>query len=149
MSVINMARNIKQVHPDSVICYKVGTFYNSYGKDAYILSYMFGYKIKDFEKKYKECGFPLTAISKVCTKLENNKINYLIIDRRNNYEVDEKEDYKNLNRYINYYEKAYKYVNYKKRIDIITEFLMENIENKDITKVLKRMEEIMYEGREI
>ena len=38
MSVINMAKNIKQVHPNSVICYKVGAFYHCYGKDAYIIS---------------------------------------------------------------------------------------------------------------
>lgn len=73
----------------------------------------------------------------------------MIIDRRNNYEVDEKEDYKNLNRYTEFYEKANKYVNCKKRIDIISEFLMENIETKNITKVLSEMEEIMYERREI
>ena len=82
-------------------------------------------------------------------EIENKKINYLIIDRRNNYDVDEKEDYKNLNRYVEIYEKANKYVNCKKRIDIINEYLVDNIETKNITKMLSGMEEIMYERGEI
>ena len=144
-----MIETIKEIHTKDICLFKIGTFYHAYGRDAYILSYMFGYKIKDLEKNYKECGFPVSAISKVCEKLENNKINYLIIDRRNNYDVDEKEDYKNLNRYAEFYEKANKYVNCKKRIDIINEYLMDNIETKNITKMLSGMEEIMYERGEI
>ena len=40
MSVVNMAKNIKEVHPDTLVCYKVGAFVNCYGKDAYILSFL-------------------------------------------------------------------------------------------------------------
>ena len=144
-----MIETIKEIHTKDICLFKIGTFYHAYGRDAYILSYIFGYKIKDLEKNYKECGFPVSAVSKVCAKLENNKINYLIIDRRNNYDVDEKEDYKNLNRYVEFYEKSNKYVNCKKRIDIINEYLMDNIETKNITKMLSGMEEIMYERGEI
>ena len=64
------------------------------------------------------CGFPLSSIHKVMAKLEERKINYLIVDRRNNYEVDEISDNKNLNNYIKYFEKAKRYINYKDR-DII------------------------------
>ena len=46
MSVINMAKNIKEVHPNALVCYKVGAFVNCYGKDVYIISYLFDYKIK-------------------------------------------------------------------------------------------------------
>ena len=144
-----MIETIKEIHTKDICLFKIGTFYHAYGRDAYILSYIFGYKIKDLEKNYKECGFPVSEVSKVCAKLENNKINYLIIDRRNNYDVDEKEDYKNLNRYVEFYEKANKYVNCKKRIDIINEYLVDNIETKNITKMLSGMEEIMYERGEI
>lgn len=41
MSVVRMAKNIKQVHMDSI-----GSFYHAYSKDSYILSYLFEYKIK-------------------------------------------------------------------------------------------------------
>ena len=41
-----MAKNIKEVHPNALVCYKVGAFVNCYGKDAYIISYLFDYKIR-------------------------------------------------------------------------------------------------------
>ena len=50
------------------------------------------------------------ALPKVTSKLENSQINYIVIDRRNNYDVDLKEDYKNLNKYDKYYEKANKII---------------------------------------
>ena len=83
------------------------------------------------------------------SKLENNKINYLVIDRRNEYDVDMKEDYKKLNKYDLIYEKSNKYINCKNRIKNITEFLEENIEEKDFIKILGKMEEVIYERRKI
>lgn len=144
-----MIKTIKEVHSEYICLFKIGTFYHVYGRDAYILSYIFGYKIKDLEKNYKECGFPIGALAKVKAKLENYQINYLIIDRRNNYDVDEKEDYKNLNKYDKYYERANKYINCKRRVDAIAEFLTQNIETDNFTKLLGRMEEIIYERREV
>lgn len=46
MSIINVVKNIKQIHPEYIAIIKVGKFYYSYGKDAYIISYIFNYKIK-------------------------------------------------------------------------------------------------------
>lgn len=43
------------------------------------------------------------------------------------------------------YEKAKKYVNCRKRIDNINHYLEENIEDKNITKKIARMEQIIYE----
>ena len=59
------------------------------------MSYLFNYKLKKFEGKYVTCGFPLDSISKIMAKLEEKKINYIILDRRNIYEEEEKYD-KNL-----------------------------------------------------
>ena len=56
------------------------------------------------------CGFPIESINKIMAKLENKKINYLIVDRRNNYDVDEFYDNKNLNTYNQTYEKAKQYI---------------------------------------
>ena len=96
MGVVNMIRTIKEIHKEDVVLIKVGTFYNVYGKDAYIVSYLFGYKLKEVEG-IKMCGFPKASINKVIAKLEDKKINYLIVDRRNQYDVDEVSDNKNLN----------------------------------------------------
>ena len=65
------------------------------------------------------CGFPQDSYNKVIAKLEEKKINYMILDRRNNYEIDEICDNKNLNTYTTYFEKARKYINLKIRIENI------------------------------
>ena len=52
MSIINIVKNIKQVHPEHIILIKIGKFYYSYRKDAYIISYIFGYKLKNIEMVY-------------------------------------------------------------------------------------------------
>ena len=46
MSVVNMAKDIKKVYPEDVVMYKVGNFVQSFGKDAYIISYIFDYKLR-------------------------------------------------------------------------------------------------------
>ena len=147
MAISTMIKAIKQVHSKSVVLVKIGSFYHAYGKDSYILSYMFGYKLKKFEKDYTTCGFPLDSISKVMAKLEEKKINYVILDRRNNYEEDEKSDNGNLNTYDKIYENARIYVNLKRRIDQIYEDLMEDIESDSIKGKIIEIEEIINERR--
>jgi len=149
MEMNEMVKTIKEVHPKTICMFKIGAFYHTYNRDSYILSYLFNYKIKDLGKNHKESGFPETALPKIKSKLEDNKINYLVIDRRNNYDVDEEENYKDLNRYDKYYEKANRFINHKSRIENIVEFLNENINSDDFTKTLGKMEEVMYERREV
>ena len=140
-----MINEIKEIHPDSLCLYKVGTFYHAFGRDAVVLSYIFNYKIKELSQTHKECGFPIGAVNKVTAKLQNSQLNYLLIDRRNNYDVDEQEDYKENNKYCNIYEKAKKYVNCKKRIDNIYQYLEENMETDNITKTIAKIEDVIYE----
>ena len=79
--------------------------------------------------------------------MENKKINYVIVDRRNNYEIEQKEDFKNLNTYDKYYEKAKEEIGKKLRIEKINTYLLENIDKKDIKKVLLNIEEIIQKYR--
>lgn len=44
-------------------------------------------------------GFPTSSIKKVEARLENKKINYIVLDRKDNYAVNERTDFKNLNTY--------------------------------------------------
>ena len=81
---------------------KEGSFYHIYGKDAYIISYLFGYKIKEIENM-NVCDFPINSINRIVAKLETNKINYLILDKRNNYDIEEIYNNKNLNTYNKFY----------------------------------------------
>ena len=50
MGIINIIKVVKQVHKEDVVLVKIGKFYQVYGKDAYIISYLFGYKIKKILK---------------------------------------------------------------------------------------------------
>lgn len=129
MSIINIVKNIKQVHPENIILIKIGKFYYSYSKDAYIISYIFGYKLKNIEENIKVCAFPVFILNKIMAKLEENKINYIIIDRRNNYEVDEKSDNGNLNKYNLYLEKSKKYIKFSTQIDDILKYTSNNFLN--------------------
>ena len=38
--------SIKTVHKEAVIIIRTGNFCNVYGQDAYIISYLFGYKLR-------------------------------------------------------------------------------------------------------
>lgn len=148
MAIITIVKTIKSIHPDSVVLVKVGKFYYAYGKDSYIISYLCGYKLNTFED-VSRCGFSDNCINKVMAKLEHNKINYLLLDRRNNYDVDKKSDNKNLNNYDKIFKKARDKINITKRIDAINSYLYSNIDNKEINQILNRLEDVLNEGRKI
>lgn len=148
MGIVNMVQTIKEIHKLDIVFVKIGNFYHVYGKDSYIISYLFEYKLKKVEN-VSMCGFPMSSMNKIIAKLEESKINYLIVDRKNNYEVDEKSDNGNLNNYAKYFEKAKKYVNYKTRIDNIYDFLIEKIDEENFKNIIMQMEEFINEGRKI
>ena len=132
MKVVNIVKAIKQIHPEYIVLIKIGKFYYSYSKDAYIVSYIFNYKL-----------------NKIMAKLEENKINYIVIDRRNNYEVDEKINNGNLNKYNFYLEKSKRYINQKNRIEEIYNYLVYNIEKNENNKLIKEIESLINERRKI
>ncbi len=141
-----MIKSIKQIHTKDICLFRMGGFYHVFGKDAYILSYFFDYKVKNIDDNIVECGFPINAISKVMRRLEDNKINYITIDRRNNYDVEDKVNYRNLNRYERFDQKARRYVNCKRKIDMINEYLMKNMYEKDFNKKILNIEKVIKEG---
>ncbi len=147
MGVVDVMRVVKKIHSDDVVIVKAGTFYNVYERDAIILAYLFDYKIKTINGCSNE-GFPKSTINKVVNKLETMQINYIVLDKTHNYEED-KMNFKKDNNYEVVYEKANKYVNTSKRIEFINQYLMKNIEKKDIKNVLKQMEQIIDEKRQI
>ena len=93
------------------------------------------------------CGLPISSMSKMISKLENNKIDYLILDRRNNYDVDERVEFKNLNNYSKVYNKAKKAVNIDIRINEINKYIR-RIENEaKLLEVLRKIENVINETR--
>ncbi len=104
MGTINVVKNIKLVHPSCVVIVKIGTFYNVYGKDSFITSYLLGYKIKE-KDNIPACSFPVSSLNKIENVLEKNKINYIVVDKRSNYEVEHKQ----INKQENNYDKIFDY----------------------------------------
>lgn len=144
---MKMIQAIKELHPEEMILIKKGAFYDVYGKDAIVLSYLFGYKI--IEKEMENCGFPLGSIHKVKAILEQGKISYKIVSASNQYEVETEEDYKEKNKYPEVYEKARKERNIRKRMEQITEYLIREIEEAEGKAKIRQMEEMVYETRKV
>lgn len=134
MAITTIIKEVKKIHNQELVIIKIGNFYHCYGKDAYIISYLLGYKLKKTKENYYVCGFPIKSIVKVENILERKKVNYMILDRKNNYDVDVFENYKNLNKYQEIYEKAKKYIKTRNNIEEIYKELINNINTKDIDK---------------
>ena len=132
MAIITIIKEVKKINPKEIALIKIGNFFHVYGKDSYIMSFLFGYKIKVIDNNCSTCGFPQKSLPKVQATLENKKINYIILDRRNNYDVDEFVNYKNLNNYDEVFEKAHRYVNLKRRIEKIYLKLMKDINSENM-----------------
>lgn len=145
MGVIDVMIIVKKIHAEDVVLVKAGTFYNVYEGDAIIIGYLLGYKIKDIDG-HKTTGFPANSLNKVITKLEEQHINYIVLDKAHNYE-EESMNFKKENCYNDVYEKARKYTNINNRINQIYEYLLKNIENNEIKTKLQQMEDIIYEKR--
>jgi hypothetical protein len=149
MGLIAEAKRIKEIHPDYLIMYKSGNFYKVFGKDAYLISAIFNYNTKIVDKNVAMCGFPISSIMKIRTKLEELKINYMLIDPRNNYDVDTKEDFNNLNNYQVEFDKAYIKTKNIKRIKHIVEELMLIIEKANFKDTIRKIEDVIDEVREV
>lgn len=132
MSIISMVKDIKQVYKEYIILVKIGKFYYCYGKDAYIISALTNYKLNILENNIYSSAFSTNAYNKVINILEEKKINYLILDRRNNYEESDKQNFKNLNTYNENFKKAKENISTKVRIEKIYKFLIENSKNSEL-----------------
>jgi len=146
MKIDNVIKTMKEINPETVILIQIGAFYHVYGKDSYILSYLFGYQIKSLENSYNTCGVPKSGLNKVLKVLEDNKINYLVTIKSQNYDVETDMKYKDKNQYKEIYEKAYKYVTIKNRINAISNYLLENINTPDIKFKIQKVEEVLFDN---
>ena len=118
----------------SIVIRKSGGFYQVFGNDALIISYLFDYKIINCK-----CGFPLIAINKVINTLEEKKINFIIKD-----EEEIIKNFKNKNTYSKYLEKARVKDNINNRIKSILDKI-NNLDVKKMNEVLSVIEKTLYE----
>ena len=144
--ILNIVQNVKQICKNYVVLIEIGSFYYCYGKDTFIINYLEKYKIKILENNIYSCSFPKSTYNKVITQLEGKKINYIVLDRRNNYEEQEKSNFKNLNSYEKYYELGKAENASKIRIEKITNYL--NTHSKD-KELINNIERLINERRKI
>ncbi len=140
MSQINMVGNIKDLFPNYVVLVRIGTFYDAYFYDAKILAYIFKYKIKSVSG-VDVVGFPTSSVKRVLYILEQKSINYILVDKKHNYEEEEKQDFKKKNKYEELKKEAIFYLDNQNRIDKISTFLKENVDKISI------VEELLYERK--
>lgn len=148
MSVIDTVKTIKKIQTTNIVMIIIGKFVYTYGKDAYIMSYIFKYKVKLTNVNVYVCAFPKNKLNNVMAILENKKVNYVVLDRKNEYREDEKSDNKNLNNYNKYLEKAVIYVKRKNQIDTIYETLIKNIEDNKTEDLIIKIKKVINERRE-
>lgn len=71
---------------DHVILFQVGCYFECYGKSAQKLSLILNYQLKKEWRKFKTaCGFHQRLLNKVCLKLDEYRISYVIIVQTGKY----------------------------------------------------------------
>lgn len=135
--MIDLFRILKLDYKEYVILFKSGSFYISFDEDSVILNNLFNYKIINLKNNIK-IGFPLGNIDIVLNKLENLKINYIIIDNKNIINKYENEN----NVFSNYTSSVYEVININNRIEKIVDKL-KSIDSYSINGVLNQIEIIV------
>lgn len=137
------------------------SFYDTYGKDAFVFGYVMKQKIfyKNFRiakvsKKKNNYNKKKTKIEKVFTSysgvpsyklqemisvLNYYHINYIIIDKMQNYKVIQIKQFKD-NKYEKYYQKGLYYKKILYKMKSINEFLRANSDNGDIMYLIYDIE---------
>lgn len=100
MKVVDLYNTYKDNYKEYVIFIKIGNFYETYDNDAYIISKIMNYKVKNISNNIR-VGFPITSLNKVLDELNNNKINYIVIEKDEIYKISIKKKFRD-NNYLNY-----------------------------------------------
>lgn len=75
-----------KIFPGSLLLVQVGCYYESYNQQAEQLSAATGYQIRKKHRRFwKGCGFHQRFLERVCQKLEDQKISYVIIQQTGKY----------------------------------------------------------------
>lgn len=117
-----------------IILIKIGSFYECFDKDAFIINKLFNYKLKRINNSFK-LGFPIKAIDKIILKLNELNINYLVVDE----EVIRKEFKEN--KYLKYNFNSEEILYNTLRVEKIIDYLNNNIFS--ISDKLDKIEEII------
>ena len=135
--MIDLFRILKLDYKEYVILFKSGSFYVSFDEDSIILNKLFNYKILNLKNNIK-VGFPLGNINNVTSKLEELKINYIIIDNKSIVKKYENED----NNFKEFTSSVFEVISINERINKIIDKL-KSIDNDSIKEILDEIESMI------
>lgn len=140
------------------------TFFDAYGKDALVLGYIMKLKIRYrnfkvtktfkkmhyFDKNGKEnqktqrifttyCGIPSYKLQEMISVLNYYHVNYIIVDKMQNYEITHIRQFKD-NKYEFYYKKGLYYKRIVYKMKTIDEFLRANSDSGEILYLIYDIE---------
>lgn len=121
-----------------IITQSSGKFFEVYGYDAFMFSFLSDYKVLQNGKTYK-CGFPDSSLTKITNKLSDLKISYQIIYRGRNPFV---KDFKKINQYSKYKLIALQKLDIKERMDALVE-KVKSLNEEQAKKVMLEIEKCL------
>lgn len=114
---------------------KSGNFYQAFDDDAYLLWYLFGYKISN-----RKVGFPVSALTKVLNLLEEKNIHYLIFNS-DDEEIKFKEGVNKYNKLLNNAKNAYS----KNRKILNLQSKIIDLSDEQLDKIIDYIETVVNE----
>ena len=114
-----------------------GIFYEVFDNDAYIMHYLFSYKISNTGK----IGFPISAKNKVINILDSKKINYTFIEPNGDNLT---KDFKGNNKYDDILKKSLAIIDKEKMINNIKTEINKLDKNK-LKELFDLIKDFIYE----
>ena len=118
--------NLKKEYSNYIILIKAGNFYYTYYDDAYIISYIFKYQIRD-----NRVGFPINAKDKIIKVLNKYEIGYIEVLSNNLIY-----NYLNNNNYDTKLKEAKKYIDLNKSLDDLFKLIEIKVKENNINLLL-------------
>lgn len=87
--LLNAYSKLKRQNSSKIYIFKIGIFCNIFNEDADYVSPVLNLEITIMGKNLRKCGFPTNKIDKYKLILDDNNIDYLIIDNLNEININE------------------------------------------------------------
>lgn len=139
MKITEIYQEYKEKYPEYIILMKIGKFYEVYFEDTKIIHMLTGYRISKTTSDIFRLGFPLNSFMKVTKEFEKRKINYLVLEKVESYQVTLKKRFQK-NQYIQFYSKCEKDYEIHKRIDKVYQILLNHADEVELDEILTRIE---------
>ena len=142
---ISEIEEVKEMNPKYLVFAKVGYHYFVRDEDSYIISYLFGYKLKENCKGKKYYSFQTTSGKKIFSKIEKENVNYLIYDSKDENKIIEIFNFKEKNRYKEVLDMSLRYKKQKERVDNLFQDVLKYANIPEFDEEIKKFEIVMKE----